>query len=483
MKLVHKLFATSMLTSIIIVLVLVVIMPYLASRDFANYLTKVQMERLEDLIGLLKVEYVSHHGWDQLKHDPRLWERIVAMSQKKADFFPPFSPPHDNNMHGDERGFDKMGPAPLQLPAIPYPQILHRLTLFDEQKQIVAGMPFPSNGLELVEIISDSKTIGWLGFRRPNLSEDPLRIHFVSQQIKRLIFVGFGILILAALAAFLLSRHLLQPIQQLSHGAHALASRRFETRIDARSSDELGELADDFNKMANTLERYEYMRRQWISDISHELRTPLAVLRGEVEAVLDGVRDMRKETLESIHTEVLLLTKIVNDLHSLTIIESETMTMEKKPVDILRIAVDVLGAFQNRFSENEIEIIDELPHNSHLNVMGDAERLAQVFTNIFENTLRYTDPPGKMRIQHVVNKDFLSIIIEDSAPGVADSALPFIFERLYRVDSSRTRTKGGSGLGLAICQAIIENSGGRITATNSSLGGLQIKIMFPIARI
>lgn len=475
MKLVHKLFATSLLTSMVIVVTLLVIMPYLASRHFADYLAKVQMEQLTSLITILKAEYGGHQGWNNLKQNPRLWDQLLGAVRDNTQPHPLPPLPPGYPIHVDENVPGHLSPPPL-----PYPHIIRRLSLFDDQKHLVAGMAFSPERMELREIVYQSKTVGWVGFQRPNLAEDPLLLNFLYKQIEALFFVGCGIIILAALVAFILSRHLLRPVQQISLGARALASRRFETRIDTHSADELGELAADFNKMANTLERYEYMRRRWISDISHELRTPLAVLRGEVEAVLDGVREMRKETLESFHAEVMLLTKIVNDLHSLTIIESEAMTMAKEPVKILQVVTDILGAFQTRFAENNLEIVNDLPPDTDLIVLGDADRLAQVFSNIFENTLRYTDAPGKVRIRHARKSDSISILIEDSSPGVSDSALPFIFERLYRVDSSRSRTKGGSGLGLAICKAIIENLGGKIIATHSPLGGLLIEITLPL---
>jgi len=483
-KLVHKLFTASVLTSMVIVVTLVVVMPYLASRHFADYLTKVQMEQLSNLVGMLENEYENHHGWSHFEKKPYLWEQML--DQSKTSLGPGLWPPIPPNKDPLE---DKGTLHPLSPPLFsppppprPYPGILHRLSLFDDQKRLVAGAAFPPDKLDLREIVSNGQKVGWLGFNRPSLSEDPLRIHFVYQQIKILVLIGLATMILAALMAFVLSRHLLKPIQQLSQGAHALASRRFETRIDARSSDELGELASDFNKMANTLERYEYMRRQWISDVSHELRTPLAVLRGEVEAVLDGVRDIRRETLESLHTEIMLLTKIVNDLHALTIIESEGLSMARSPVNIMQTTADILGAYRASFWEQNIELINELPESAVITVRGDADRLSQVFSNIFENTLRYTDSPGKVRIRHNVKNGDLSLFIEDSAPGVAESALPFIFDRLYRADSSRSRTKGGSGLGLAICKAIIETIGGHITANRSSLGGLQIEITLPICK-
>jgi two-component system sensor histidine kinase BaeS len=125
---------------------------------------------------------------------------------------------------------------------------------------------------------------------------------------------------------FLLSRHLLRPIKKLADGTQALTARQFKTRIDVHTKDELGQLASGFNIMAQTLERYEQTQKQWLSDIAHELRTPLSILQGEIEAIQDGVREVNRKMFDSLHAEVLHVTKIVNDLHELSMADSGPFT-------------------------------------------------------------------------------------------------------------------------------------------------------------
>ena len=474
MKLVYKLFAAFLFTSVLIVALMAGIMHYFASEHFANYVAEAEMVRLTGVCELLKAEYLRKNSWDNVRNNRELWDKFLRTYQSEdIDNEPP--PRRAQPEAGMPRNgnFVRLPPAPL---------ISRRLTLYDGQKRYVEGrLEVPQNQI-IREISVDGKTVGWLGLSRKKNLTDPLQLHFIYEQTRAFALVGGGILILAALIAFALSRHLLRPIRQLTAGAHALASRRFDTRVDVHSADELGELASDFNKMATTLERYEFMRRQWIADVSHELRTPLAVLRGEIEAVLDGVRDMRRETLESVHTEVMLLSKIIDDLHALTIIESEALTMTKEPVNVLTIAANIINVFQPRLAERGIEVHNDLVPKEEGVIMGDPDRLAQVFSNICENSLRYTDSPGTIHVRGEKRGDSLLLIFEDSAPGVPDSAIPFIFDRLYRVDRSRSRKKGGSGLGMAITKAIVDGHSGKITASPSRLGGLQIEITFSLIK-
>lgn len=287
-------------------------------------------------------------------------------------------------------------------------------------------------------------------------------------------------LVLGAIVAFLLSRHLLSPIKELVRGTRSLTSRRFDTRITVTTSDELGQLADDFNQMAHTLEQYEHMRQQWISDIAHELRTPLSILRGEIEAMQDGIRETTSERLDSLHAEVVHMSKIVNDLHDLSVAESGALHFKREPVNLLKTVRSCLQKYMGRFEEHGIAIVDELGALETIEILGDRDRLIQVFTNLLENTLRYTDAPGALTASILSTHTETVLRFADTKPGVPPASLDRLFERLYRVDDSRNRATGGSGLGLAICKSIVEAHGGTISARNASSGGLQIEIILPL---
>jgi two-component system sensor histidine kinase BaeS len=359
-------------------------------------------------------------------------------------------------------------------------EIEHRLALFDAQKKPVVGRAESTEGHTLQEIVVQGKTVGWLGLRNEDSLSDPLGIAFLKQQAQTFYIVGALMLMLAAIVSFVLSRHLLAPVQQLIKGTRSIRSRKFDTRIKVASSDELSELAGDFNEMAQTLEQYEQLRRQWISDISHELRTPLTILRNEVEAVQDGLHEADSKTFDSLHAEIMHLSTIVSDLHDLSIAESGALTFKHAPVNLLRVVRSCLEKYKSRFQERGIDIVDELGNSEDITITGDKDRLMQVFSNLLENTLRYTDSPGTLAVSMLRNNVEVVLRFADTKPGVPPECLERLFDRLYRGDPSRRRSQGGSGLGLAICKTIIETHGGKIRAENAASGGIQIEIMLPL---
>jgi two-component system sensor histidine kinase BaeS len=332
----------------------------------------------------------------------------------------------------------------------------------------------------LRSIVVDKQPVGWLGIVKRKHMIDPFFMDFIKGQSLTFYTIGGAILLLAAFVSMVLSKHLLKPIRQLTQGTRALTTFRFDTRIPVRSQDELGQLAQDFNRMADTLSEYETMRKQWISDISHELRTPLAILKGEIEALQDGVREVSPDTLESLSSEVLRLNKLVADLHTLSLADTQNLQAVKTDVRPLEILKLMASHYQNRMESRGIDLRVDLDQMGAPTVQGDPDRMAQLFANLLENSLRYTDSPGIVNISGRQDSQQLTIRFEDSAPGVPQPSLNRIFERLYRVDSSRNRRLGGSGLGLAICKQIVAHHDGTIRADKAAAGGLCIQIDLPL---
>jgi two-component system sensor histidine kinase BaeS len=309
-----------------------------------------------------------------------------------------------------------------------------------------------------------------------------LEVAFIQEQARAIGLAGIGVFALAGVVAFFLSKHFLSPIKKLTEAARELRSLHFDTQIDVRTSDELGELANAFNSMTQALEKNETLRKQWTSDVAHELRTPLAILRGEIEAMQDGVREVSAERLCSLHDETNRIGRIVDDLHALFVADSAKLVQQNHPVKPLDILREVVGTFETRLTQAGIQLEAHSIEGQSAVIVGDEDRLRQLFANLIENTIRYTDSPGVLRINHYRSLQKLTLIIEDSPPGVPSDALDRVFDRLYRVDESRSRALGGSGLGLSICKEIVIGHGGAIRASHSSLGGLLISIEFQLAR-
>jgi two-component system sensor histidine kinase BaeS len=223
------------------------------------------------------------------------------------------------------------------------------------------------------------------------------------------------------------------------------------------------------------------MRRQWVSDIAHELRTPLSILRGEIEALQDGIREVNRDSLDSLFSEAKHLNKIVTDLHELSLADTAALSIQKVPVDAVAVLNETLGHFKQGFAENQIAIENSLENQPPTSVIGDADRLQQLFSNLLENTLRYADAPGTLKIGQERTENRWVLFFEDSGPGVPAEALDRLFDRLYRLDRPRSRTMGGSGLGLSICKSIAKALGGEIRALNANSGGLRIEVELLLA--
>ncbi|MFK0376807.1 ATP-binding protein [Pandoraea sp. NPDC090278] len=286
-----------------------------------------------------------------------------------------------------------------------------------------------------------------------------------------------GIALLGAVALRLAQR-LLVPVTPLLEATHRMAMGDYSARAPTAGADELARLAVDLNRLADTLAQNDRLRRNLLADISHELRTPLSILRGEIEAMEDGVRPLTQDALASLRIEISLLSKLIDDLYELSLSDVGALTYEFAPVDMTERVATSVAAFGDWFEAKGIALNVHLPDDT-LTVDGDLHRLTQLIGNLFENSLRYTDGGGAVRVYLSATETQLRLEIEDSAPGVPDDALPRLFERLFRVEASRSRRSGGAGLGLALCKHIVEAHGGQIAARHSPLGGLALAITLP----
>lgn len=455
---------------------------FFGHRNFAEFVKKMDMVRVAALIEILKEEYDSSDGWKKFEKDPGAWHEILRYLGRIRPGHMKIPPTHhlDARLEPEPLWFE--GRPPPGLPPPPSADFLelgHRIFLMDENKQFIAGRMVMEDA-HLQEITMEGKTVGWVGINPGERHLSPPELNFIERQNELFSFIGLGIFALTALISFFLSRHLLSRIKELTDGTRSLTSRDFSRRIQVRARDELGQLAADFNIMARTLEQYEEMQKQWISDISHELRTPLAVLRGEIEAMQDGVREINREAIESLYAEVVHLTRIVSDLHELALADSGTLHLDRKQVNPLNILKDTLSLYRTRFDVAGIDIRENISTAPEVFCMGDSHRLAQLYANLLENVIRYVDRPGFLKIEQNVTENKLGILFKDSGPGAPDSSLDRLFDRLYRVDSARCRSEGGSGLGLAICKSIAESHGGKISAHRAETGGLEIRLVLPI---
>jgi two-component system sensor histidine kinase BaeS len=507
----HKIFLAFMGIILAAIVVMALILHFSANWRFSDYVVKVEMGTLDDLTAALGNVYQEKHSWEQFQDNPGVWFRLLALYLPEIPGYPPSPPPpppggpprHWERGPADERpprfkpehpedifpgepnangGFRPRHPGP-PMPLPRRESVGTRLALFDESKQFVAGpQGLPVRGYVLRPIDVGGQTVGWLGLMPLRYGAHPLELAFVREQTRAIWLAAACVLVLAGFISFLLSKHLVAPIKKLTGAARELSSLHFGTRIDVRTSDEIGELAKAFNAMAQALEKNETLRKQWTSDVAHELRTPLAILRGEIEAMQDGVREMNGDRLASLHEETNRIGKLVDDLHVLFTADSEALVRQKQPVMPLEILQEVMVAFETRLSQAGIQLEAGSLDDQTAVIMGDPDSLRQLFANLLENAIRYTDSPGVLRINQYCSLGKLTLVFEDSPPEVPSEALDRVFDRLFRVDKSRSRALGGSGLGLSICKEIVVGHGGAIRASHSSLGGLLISIEFDLVK-
>ncbi|HDU3561088.1 TPA: two-component system sensor histidine kinase BaeS [Klebsiella aerogenes] len=440
-------------------------------RGFIDYIKRGNEQRLTMLGDALSEQYEQHGDWKFLRNNDRFIFQLLRTFERDNDERPPGGP----GPHGEPGPMPGPGPRP----DMPPHGWRTQFWVVDQQGRVLVGprVPVPQDGTRR-NIVVDGVTVGAVIASPVERLTRNTDINFDRQQKRTSWLIVALATLLAALATFPLARGLLAPVKRLVEGTHKLAAGDFSTRVTVTGGDELGRLAQDFNQLASTLERNQQMRRDLMADISHELRTPLAVLRGELEAIQDGVRKFTPDSISSLQAEVGTLTKLVDDLHQLSMSDEGALAYQKESVDLIALLEVAAGAFRERFASRGLTIGVSLPDNAI--VFGDRDRLMQLFNNLLENSLRYTDSGGRLQIDAKQNGRMLTLDFADSGPGVSDEQLARLCERFYRTEGSRNRASGGSGLGLAICMNIVAAHGGSLNAGHSPFGGVSIKVELPL---
>ena len=471
MGITYRLFFLILCATGLAILFLILIMWLSINQGFYQYLVTVDQKKLTRIIDDLGKKYEQQGNWDFLKHSPPLWNSSGAMpfSEPEMDRPPLFAP--DENGLGHNK---PIGPRfNDQHPPVPF-------VISDAGKKPVYGFYPPDEKINLHPIIVHGNTIGYLGILSPKHFLHPMQVHFLSQQKLALVLGASGMVLIVIIISFPLARRMVKPIQAMAAATHDIASGKYTTRISFSSTDEIGQLARDFNAMALTLEKHEKERRQWVVDISHELRTPVAVLQGEIEALLDGIHNITPETICSLLAETIRLQRLVEDLYQISLSDLGTLSYRKENLDLVSVLSNSIDSYRAEVDRKSIALKENISSNTKAIGFADRERLRQLFINLLENSLRYTDAGGILEIRAEVSGDFITIEFQDSKPGVSAEDMERLFERFYRVEGSRNRSSGGAGLGLTISKKIVDAHEGIISAHSSPLGGLLIRISMPV---
>jgi two-component system sensor histidine kinase BaeS len=279
---------------------------------------------------------------------------------------------------------------------------------------------------------------------------------------KSLMWAGLAAAAAGVFIISLTTRQALAPVHSLTRAAGALGRGDLSRRVPANSRDEVGLLSHTFNDMATQLEDAEVLRRTMTADVAHELRTPLSNLQGYLEAISDGLVKPDTDTINSLHSQVLHLTQLVEDLRLIAMVEAGSISMEKVDTDLGDLADLTVDSFKPRASEHGISLSmyreETLP-----SLPLDETRMRQVLANLVENAINYTPDGGSIDVSVATDGSDVLMAVSDTGRGIPAEDIGHVFDRLYRVDVSRNRTTGGAGLGLTIVKQLVEAHGGTVS--------------------
>jgi histidine kinase len=314
--------------------------------------------------------------------------------------------------------------------------------------------------------------------RGPGLGQGqgPGFANFQAGVLESLGYAVFAAVLVAVTVSIVFSRRIVAPIRAMMSASQRIADGRYDERVQVSGLDELGQLAERFNRMAERLEQTESMRRQLLGDVSHELRTPLTAIGGYMEGLTDGVLPATPETFEQVRMEASRLSRLVEDLQELSRVEARAYRLDLRPVKVSDLLETVAKRLSHQFAEKQVRLtLFPATPGSHpaeaVQVMVDEDRMIQVLTNLLGNALAYTGSGGEVVVSAARHGHEMQISVKDSGVGIPAESLAHIFDRFYRVDKSRSRAAGGgSGIGLTIARAFVEAHGGRIWAESAGEG-------------
>lgn len=523
-----RLFLTVLLTTLLITTVSLGVLHWTMQKNFSQYVTQVEMQKLEHLNNNLAEIYQVYGNWDNAlkanfknvdmaadrredkEHLYRRWlRRQYDIAQQQSDIiknpalfhsrvlpngeeyhapyipshFDPFAAPPEygvtgqatRNKHVNERKNEKKDQIEESRRWLfPLPDRLgfgSRIALYDAQKVLITGESAVDMPLQPIDV--DGKIVGYLGLRSALDVDDALSINFFSNQQRYLLLVYAVSILISAIVALILAASFRKPIHRLLKAAQELSHGNYRHYVKIKSNDELGDLSRVINELAIILDQHEQSRRQWVADTSHELKTPISVLQAQIEAMQDGVRKPTPEHLARMMAQVNNLKKLTQDLADLALADAQQLKCYFTQIDPWQIVQHEVENFRHQFEQKQLHVTIQ---GEGIQLQSDPDRFRQIVANLLSNSVRYTEIGGQIDICTHCTDDVWTLQIDDSPLGLSDQQLAQLGERFYRVDDSRTRSTGGTGLGLALSKKIIQILGGELQFAHSPLGGLRCMV-------
>ncbi len=430
----------------LVILAGVVVVTFIANQtttnEFQQYMFRGQMVQLGDLAGELANYYRARGSWEGVNNALR----DVSSSMMGGA-------PNNGAMMGG-MGMSSGG-----------------LWLADTRGKIIGSSDnsrvgetiTPAERADATPVQVDGQTVGLL-IADPQMmhgTTDAAAQDFLAQVNRSILLAGIAAAAIALVLGFILFRQITAPLNALATASDKIATGDLTARASVRGEDEIARVGRSFNAMADKLARSETARRNMLADIAHELRNPIGVIQSHLEAMQDGVFPLDSEQVDSLHEETLLLSRLVGDLRELALADAGQLALNRAPTDLRALIERTVNAFQAQANEREITLTASVPENiPPLNI--DAQRIEQVLRNLLSNALRHTASDGAITVRVTREKNFARVDVRDTGTGIAPDDLPYVFERFWRGDKSRSRTQGSTGLGLAIAKQWVEQHGGQI---------------------
>ena len=442
-------------------------------RGFLGYIQRVDQKRLDMIGSALEQKLAQTPDWQTLLQPgaaEQLMEAMRDFPRQGHGFAEPESlrpPPPPDHFHAPPLRHDPR----------------FRFFILDANRQPLAGFYRARANNRLRPLMRGETLVGYVGIEPKKVPQELIDQEFAASQSQNFIYLALIALAVSLLMAFPLASLLVKRINRLVEQVRQLSAGNYEHRIAPGGNDELNQLALHLNDLGRTLQETAHARRRMVADISHELRTPIATLRAQLEAIEDGVRPLNASAVQRLHEQVMRLSNLVHDLYELSLADIGALSYRKQPLDLRELVTTLAHSMQPQFAQTKLDLTVQDTANTTLTVLGDEQRLNQLFANLLQNSLQYTTAPGQVQLSIRAESNSAVICVEDSAPGVEKSVQPRLFERLFRAESSRNRNTGGAGLGLSLCQTIAEAHNGSISATDSTLGGLAVTVRIPLIQV
>ena len=435
-------------------------------RNFDIYMKGGQEDKIAELINFIVDTYDKNNQWssdtvDKIRLNPSIEEFDLEIRNNNSEIV--FTNSIQSNMRRMHRQMmGRMGHSMIGRRSMMYSSV------GDEYQKYFYELKIDEHTIGSVEV----------GYAGPFMISER-EVAFTRGINKAIIFAAIFTVLVAIILGRYFAKIISKPILSITRASNDIRNGKLNTRILQKYNiTELQELSNAINHLAVSLEEQQIIRKRLTTDISHELRTPLTIIHGQIEAISDGVWEPTKERMQIFRNEVERLIKLVEQLKDLTEIETKDIGLEIKEFDLSQLIMDAVENYRYQFLNKNIELYSEL--ESELFIDADKYRVSQIMINLLSNALKFTNPGGQVIVKSRKDGDKVYIEVSDTGVGISKEDIPYIFERLYRGDKSRSRKTGGAGIGLTITKRLVEEHQGNITVESEEGKGSRFVITLPV---